>query len=290
MFNDIKRYTGYIYVIVLIIFFVTLTYCSEDKNNPTVSNEADDSLTIEGYELIWNDEFNGSNIDNSKWEHEVNANGGGNNELQYYTARPENSFVEDGRLHIVAQQEEYSSEGQIRYYTSARMRTAEKGDWLYAKIDIRAKIPYGQGLWPAIWMLSTDWEYGGWPDSGEIDIMEHVGYDPNVVHASIHTKAYNHKIGTQKSANLKIPNATNNFHTYTVEWFEDHMDFLIDNVKYFTFLNENDGWERWPFDKRFHLLLNIAVGGSWGGAQGIDENAFPASMEIDFVRVYKKLD
>ena len=137
-------------------------------------------------------------------------------------------------------------------------------------------------------MLSTDWEYGGWPESGEIDIMEHVGYDPNVVHGSIHTKAYNHTIGTQKTAKLPISTATTEFHKYAIEWFEDHIDFYIDSIKYLTFNNENKGWAYWPFDKRFHLILNLAVGGTWGGAQGIDPSAFPASMEIDYVRVYKK--
>ncbi len=137
-------------------------------------------------------------------------------------------------------------------------------------------------------MLPTDWEYGGWPQSGEIDIMEHVGYDPNVVHGSIHTLAYNHTIGTQKTAKLTIPTATTAFHKYAIEWFEDRIDFYIDNTKYFTFNNENKGWQYWPFDKRFHLILNLAVGGNWGGAQGIDPAAFPAQMEIDYVRVYKK--
>ena len=137
-------------------------------------------------------------------------------------------------------------------------------------------------------MLPTDWEYGGWPASGEIDIMEHVGYDPNVIHGSIHTKAYNHTIGTQKTSTLNVATATTDFHTYAVEWFEDHMDFYIDKTKYFVFLNENKGWETWPFDKRFHIILNFAIGGSWGGAQGIDPAAFPAQMEVDYVRVYKK--
>jgi beta-glucanase (GH16 family) len=268
----------------LLLFFLSIG-CSDSGNEPDDESEIPQ---IEGYDLVWNDEFDNTFIDPRKWEHEVNANGGGNNELQYYTARPENSYVKDGVLFLVAQYEEYTGPEGTRSFTSARLRTKYNGDWTYGRIEVSAKLPTGRGTWPAIWMLPTDWDYGGWPDSGEIDIMEHVGYDPNVIHASIHTKAYNHAIGTQKSANVKIPTVTTNFHSYSVEWTETKMDFYINDSKYFTFTNENAGWERWPFDKRFHLLLNIAVGGNWGGVQGVDESVFPATMEIDYVRVYKK--
>lgn len=269
--------------ILLVLLLVSMSFASCSKEDSTTA-PTDSIPEIPGYTLVWNDEFNKANIDLSKWEHEVNGDGGGNNELQFYTALPTNSFIQDGRLVIKAIQENY----QNRYFTSARIRSKYKGDWLYGRIEAYAKIPTGRGTWPAIWMLPTDWEYGGWPQSGEIDIMEHVGYDPNVVHGSIHTLAYNHTIGTQKTAKLTIPTATTAFHLYAIEWFEDHIDFYIDNQKYFTFNNENKGWQYWPFDKRFHLILNLAVGGNWGGAQGIDPAAFPAQMEIDYVRVYKK--
>jgi beta-glucanase (GH16 family) len=262
--------------------------CSSDEDNPAgPTNPAD---TITGWDLVWSDEFNSPNIDLNKWEHEVNGDGGGNNELQYYTNRDTNSFISDGKLVIVARAEIYTVENNTWYFTSARLRTRYRGDWKYGRIEASAKLPTGIGTWPAIWMLSTDWEYGGWPESGEIDIMEHVGFDPNVVHGSVHTLAYNHRIGTQKTATRAIPTATTQFHTYAIEWFEDHIDFYIDNVRYFSFTNENKGWQYWPFDKRFHLILNLAVGGDWGGAQGIDINAFPATMEVDYVRVYKKAE
>ena len=234
MMNKTRKFIGLFYIILLTIFSTILTFCSEDKNNP-VNNNVDDSLNIDGYKLVWNDEFDNSAIDLNKWEHEVNANGGGNNELQYYTARPENSFVKEGNLHLVALQEEYTDDGETRYYTSARMRTATNGDWTYVRVDVKAKLPYGQGLWPAIWMLPTDWQYGGWPASGEIDIMEHVGYDPGRIHGSIHTEAYNHRIGTQKSGTKVIPDANTEFHIYSIEWTEEKIIFLIDGEIYFTF-------------------------------------------------------
>lgn len=265
----------------LLLITMSFAGCSKDDSTTTPS---DDIPEIPGYTLVWNDEFNSQNIDLTKWEHEVNGDGGGNNELQYYTNLPTNSFIENGHLVVKAIYENYQS----RDFTSARMRTKYKGDWLYGRVEVRAKIPTGLGTWPAIWMLPTDWEYGDWPSSGEIDIMEHVGYDPNVIHGSIHTLAYNHIIGTQKTATLTIPTATTEFHLYAIEWFEDHIDFFIDSTKYLTFTNENKGWQYWPFDKRFHLILNLAVGGNWGGAQGIDVADFPAQMEVDYVRVYKK--
>lgn len=247
--------------------------------------DVDDSLhTIPGWDLAWNDEFNGTAVDSNKWEYEVNGNGGGNNELQYYTDRYQNSYVDSGSLVIVARQESYLG----KQYTSARMRTKYKGDWTYGRFEIRAKLPYGRGTWPAIWMLPTDWVYGGWPASGEIDIMEHVGFDQNVIHGSTHCQKYYFKIGTQKSGTITIPNVSTEFHLYAIEWYEDRIDFFADGVKYFSSWNDGSGWQGWPFDKRFHIILNIAVGGDWGGAQGIDTSIFPQKMFIDYVRVYTK--
>ncbi|NUN69243.1 MAG: glycoside hydrolase family 16 protein [Bacteroidetes bacterium] len=244
----------------------------------------DTTHAIPGWQLVWNDEFNGLAVDSSKWSYEVNGSGGGNNELQYYTDRYQNSYVDSGALVIVARKENYLG----KRYTSARMRTNFRGDWTYGKFLIRAKLPSGVGTWPAIWMLSTDWKYGGWPASGEIDIMEHVGYDQDVVHASIHTQKYYHKIGTQKSGNVKVPGASTGYHTYGLDWYPDSMEFSVDGSKYFTAYNDGSGWQGWPFDQRFHFILNIAVGGDWGGAKGVDDNIFPQSMFIDYVRVYKK--
>lgn len=236
------------------------------------------------WELKWSDEFEVPGLpDNTKWGYDVGGGGWGNNELQYYTnARLENARVENGVLIIEAIKELYGG----RNYTSARLITKYKGDWKYGRIEVRAKLPGGTGSWPAIWMLPTDWEYGGWPSSGEIDIMEYVGYDPGVVHGTVHTAAYNHTLGTQKGASYSVPDAETEFHIYSIEWTVNKIDFYIDTKKYFTFYNMT-GWEKWPFDKRFHLLLNIAVGGNWGGVQGVDDDIFPIRMEVDYVRVYQ---
>ena len=157
-----------------------------------------------------------------------------------------------------------------------------------------AKLPSGRGTWPAIWMLPSQRSYGegGWPDNGEIDIMEHVGFDPDVVHASIHTRAYYHSIGTQKTAKVKIPTARTGFNVYTVEWSAGEIRGYVNDEHYFTFQNERlkdpaKDYKQWPFDKPFHLILNLAVGGAWGGAQGIDDSIWPQRMEVDYVRVYR---
>jgi beta-glucanase (GH16 family) len=163
-----------------------------------------------------------------------------------------------------------------------------KGDWLYGRIEVKAKLPRGKGTWPAIWMLSTDWKYGGWPESGEIDIMEHVGYDPGVIHGTIHTKAYNHIIGTQKEGKLTVADCMDAFHVYAIDWSENKMDFYMDDTMYHSVTRDpKDDFTGWPFDQRFHLILNQAVGGNWGGKEGIDDSIWPQRMEVDYVRVYQ---
>lgn len=242
------------------------------------------NLFSQEYTLVWSDEFDYTGLpDAEKWGYDVGGDGWGNNELQYYTQnRTENARVEDGHLIIEARKESYGGNN----YTSARLITKDKGDWLYGKIEVKAKLPGGTGSWPAIWMLPTDWEYGGWPSSGEIDIMEYVGYDPGIVHGTVHTEAYNHTLGTQKGAHTTVTDAETAFHVYSMEWTPERIKVFVDDTKYFTFNAEGD-YTTWPFDKRFHLLLNIAVGGSWGGAEGIDDEIFPVKMEVDYVRVYQ---
>ena len=243
------------------------------------------NLRSQTYDLVWSDEFDYTGLpDTTKWSYDVGGHGWGNQELQYYTYRRlDNARVEEGKLIIEARKETY----QGKNYTSARLVTKNQGDWLYGKIEVSARLPKGRGTWPAIWMLPTDWEYGDWPSSGEIDIMEHVGYDEGVVHGTVHTEAFNHSLGTHKGDTVNLPDATTAFHKYAIEWTPYEIYFLADSTKYFTFIKYDADYKKWPFDKRFHLILNIAVGGSWGGVQGVDENAFPATMEIDFVRVYQ---
>ncbi len=237
------------------------------------------------YELVWSDEFDQEGLpDSARWSYDVGGGGWGNNELQYYTyKRAENARIENGKLIIEAHKETYLGSN----YTSARLVSKLKGDWLYGSIEVRAKLPVGLGTWAAIWMLPTDWAYGSWPKSGEIDIMEYVGYDTGTVYGTIHTEAYNHTLGTQKGSSIKVSDASDTFHLYKINWTPEKIDFYVDNNKYFTFTNAHTGYTTWPFDKRFHLILNLAVGGNWGGSQGVDPSAFPARMEIDYVRIYQ---
>jgi len=272
------------FFISLLLCSASLWSCAKDKKS-----EINIEIPVSGnYELVWNDEFDYTGLPDSKrWSYDTdgNANGWGNNEAQYYTnGQLKNSEVKDGFLYINAIKENAGD----KKYTSARLITKLKGDWLYGKVEVRAKLPDGKGMWPAIWMLPTDWEYGGWPASGEIDIMENVGYDPYVIVASAHTQSYNHVQGTQKNAKLTISDCYTQFHNYILEWDANEYRVFVDEKLYFTFKNEGTGYKVWPFDKRFHLLLNVAVGGNWGGQQGIDDTVFPRSMVVDYVRVYQK--
>jgi len=263
----------YFRVGLVLLFFVLCTPVSRAQPNPSK------------WKLVWSDEFGNHGLpDSSKWGYDVGGHGWGNNELQFYTkADSGNVLVKDGALYITARK---LQQGE-RNYTSARLVTKGKGDWLYGRLEVRAKLPAGRGLWPAIWMLPSDWKYGGWPASGEIDIMEHVGYNPDTVFASTHTKKFNHMIGTQTTRGILIPQPYDQFHTYSIEWSAAKIDFFLDDTLYLTFKNTGKGSEEWPFDQKFHLLLNLAVGGNWGGAKGLDESVFPKSMVVDYVRVYQ---
>ena len=273
------------YIISVCFFFLA---CSEEEM--VSQNKETNDWEIEGWNIVWQDEFDKDSLDLTKWSREIGGHGWGNNELQFYTDSDSNSYVENGNLILKAQlvpQGIGSSKG-LRYCSSARLRTYGKGDWKYGRIEVKAKVASGQGIWPAIWMLPTDWLFGGWPSSGEIDIMEHVGYDLGVVHGSVHTEAYNHKINTQRSSARKIANVDTEFHVYSIIWDKDKISFFIDDVQYFLFENDQQGnYKTWPFDQRFHLLINIAVGGDWPGNPDNSTN-FPRKMLVDYVRVYEK--
>jgi beta-glucanase (GH16 family) len=234
----------------------------------------------------WQDEFDYTGKpDPKKWNYDLGDHGWGNNELENYTDKPENARVENGHLIIEAKKEKSAKQN----YSSARLVSKGKGDFLYGKFEIKARLPKGRGTWPAIWMLASENNYGnkGWPDNGEIDIMEHVGFDQNRVHGNVHTKAFNHAIKTNKGNNILIDNVSDEFHVYSCEWTPLSISILIDGKTFFTFIKEPSyQWAEWPFDKPFHLLLNIAVGGNWGGQKGVDDSVFPQKMEVDYVRVY----
>ena len=270
----------------ILILFITCQEPKSSEKQPVV-NEWDE----EGWALVWNDEFDGPALNLEKWSYEIGGHGWGNNELQYYSDDDSTAFIQDGKLVIRADlvPQGTGSSDNLRYFSSARLRTSGKGDWRYGRIEVKAKLALGQGIWPAIWMLPTDWMYGGWPESGEIDIMEHVGYDPGRVHGSIHTGSYNHKINTQRGGSKLLDKISSKFYVYAIEWYEDRIDFLIDDSKYFSFQNDGkNDFNTWPFNQRFHLLINIAVGGDWPGSPD-ETTQFPTEMELEYVRVYEKI-
>lgn len=239
------------------------------------------------WKLVWSDEFEYTGLpDSTKWSFDTHGNsyGWGNNELQWYTDKNiNNARVCNGILRITALKEESNG----KQYTSARLRTKGKGDWLYGKVEVSAKLPTGRGTWPAIWMLPTESKYGGWPRCGEIDIMEHVGFSPDSVFSTVHTETYNHTKGTQVGKSIHAPLVTDRFHVYTMEWDKHQVRSYIDGIHYFTF-DKQEGIDAWPFDQPFHLLLNLAIGGGLGGIKGVDDTLFPHYFDIDYVRIYQK--
>jgi len=249
---------------------------------PVVPTTPSPSLT---YQLVWSDEFNtDGKPDSTKWGYDVGGTGWGNNELQYYTnARPENARVSGGNLVIETRKESFGGKN----YTSARLLTKGKAQWTYGKFEIRAKLPRGRGTWPAIWTLAATNPLV-WPDDGELDIMEEVGYDPNMIHGTAHSKLYNGANGKQKGGSVLIKDAQDSFHVYSMEWTASSVTWLVDGNFYFVYNNPNTGTDAWPFLRNFFLILNIAIGGNWGGVQGVDDSIFPQSMLIDYVRVYQQ--
>ena len=241
-----------------------------------------------GWKLVWLDEFDRAGApDPSRWSYDVGGEGWGNRELQFYTNdRRENARVEGGRLIIEARRESWHGSA----YTSARLVTKNKGDWHAGRFEIRARLPLGRGTWPAIWMLPTVWNLGDgkWPDNGEIDIMEHVGSHAGFIHASTHSRKNQWRHNNQRTAILAVPDAGTAFHTYVLEWDAGEMRVSVDDHHYFTSRKDGGDWTSWPFERDFHLVLNLAVGGDWGGEKGIDEKAFPQRMEVEYVRVYQE--
>lgn len=254
------------------------------------------------WKLVWCDEFDYQGLpDSTKWTYEQGFVR--NMELQYYThERKENARVQNGMLVLETRKESYLNaaynvqagetdwrrKNQYAEYTSASVTTQGKAGWRYGKIEVRAKLPTGKGMWPAIWMLGTNITDVGWPACGEIDIMENVGFNPDLIHANVHTEKYNHVKGNNKGSAIKVPQPHESLHIYAIEWDAKKIDFFIDDQKYFTYVNEGSGVEVWPFDQAFYLILNIAFGGSWGSQEGIDEQILPQRMYVDYVRVYQR--
>jgi beta-glucanase (GH16 family) len=252
------------------------------------------------WQLVWSDEFDYTGVpDPQRWTYESGFVR--NKELQYYTDRTQNARVENGRLTIEGRKERHRNSRheagsrdwrrspEFAEYTSASVTTQAKAQWTYGRIEVRAKLPQGRGVWPAIWMLGLNRTNVGWPRCGEIDIMEYVGFQPDLIHANVHTGKYNHVRGTGKGAQIRTEAPYQDFHNYALEWQPDRMDFLLDDKKFFSYAKEpNGGAEVWPFDQPFYLILNLAIGGEWGAREGIDDAIFPQLFEIEYVRVYKK--
>lgn len=254
-----------------------------------VSSFPKDSLAQDtDWELIWSDEFDSNELNTGKWSFQYGTGAGdglsgwGNAELQYYTDRPENVFVENGNLHIVAKEEDYGGMD----YTSARLRSINNGDWRYGRFEIRAKLPEGQGIWPAIWMMPTDNVYGGWPGSGEIDIMELIGHEPDIIYGTIHYGPPH----TFEGGSYTLPdgNFSDDFNTFALEWENGEMRWYINDQLFHSetaWFSNGQGYPA-PFDQRFHFIMNVAVGGNWPGSPDASTN-FPQEMQVDYVRVYK---
>jgi len=259
-------------------FFGECGACAEDRDGLHIETE--------GYRLVWADEFNASvQLDGDKWKSVHRGDGFGNNEWQYCTNREKNAWMSDGTLKIRAVREDFRG----KKYTSAKLETIDS--WLYGKFSVRARLQHGKarGTWPANWLLPRHWKFGNWPNSGEIDIMEHVGYEPGRIHGTVHTGAYHHRIGTQKGGSMHVD--VEQWRTYTVEWRPEVIIFACDDVVYQVFQKESDDSAVWPFNQEFYLILNMAVGGDWGAVKGVDEAAFSGSgqiMEIDWVRIEQR--
>lgn len=263
----------------VILSFFSLLACKETKEDDSIGRN---ELETE-YKLVWSDEFEGAGqLDSEKWAYEIGFIR--NEEEQYYTDSLKNVRLADGFLIIEAHKEPRQNDAS---YSSASITTKNLAEWQYGKIEVRAKLAKGVGMWPAIWMLGENWKEVGWPECGEIDIMEHVGFDKDVIFGTVHTEAFNHTIGTEVGKSVFVDSPYEEFHVYAVEWTPEKIDFILDGTVYHQFENVGKTEAEWPFDQPFHLKLNLAVGGSWGGQQGIDESVFPQQMTVDYARVYQ---
>lgn len=237
-----------------------------------------------GWELVWQDEFEGTELNLENWTFDIGGGGWGNQEWQAYTNRPENVRLEDGLLVIEAREEPEFVAG--RSYSSARIKTQGLHAWQYGRIEARLKLPYGQGIWPAFWMLGEDINKKGWPAAGEIDILEFIGRDPEHVYATVHAPGYSGGDGVGSSLAVPAETLRNDFHVYAIEWQEDEIRWYFDDQEYFK-LTPEDVPDEWIFDHPFFIILNLAVGGRWPGYPN-DTTAFPQFYYVDYVRIYQK--
>jgi len=276
-------------VLVILLCSITIVSCSKKGETAagatfiTATPPVDKNWSFASTPT-WSDEFDYTGTpDTSKWTYDLGGGGWGNSELEYYTKAASNVSVANGILTITARKENIGGMN----YSSARMVSKGAGSLLYGRIEVKAQLPAGTGTWPAIWSLPDLYAYGAWPASGEVDIMEMVGFDPNNVHFSAHNQTY--FAGNAKTSTMNIPTASTAYHLYREDWTPYAVRGYYDNILVFTYVNTGGGTALWPYDQKFHLLMNIAIGGSWGGTKGVDDSIFPVTMQVDYVRFYNMI-
>ena len=261
---------------------------TNDDTRVNFSNAGYDAPTsYTGYSLTWADEFNALPLDALAWTYDIgdgcpNLCGWGNNELEYYTNRSDNLFFQDGKMLIEAKNESFNG----KQYTSTKIKTESKKTFNYGRIDIRAKLPKGKGIWPALWMLPQSNVYGGWPRSGEIDIMELVGHEPNKVYATVHYGPGPGSIQIGRNYTLNAGTFYDEFHVFSLEWKQNQLKWFIDGNLYSTVNSTDFGSNTYPFNEQFFFIINLAVGGSWPGNPD-QSTYFPQWLIVDYIRVYQ---
>lgn len=274
----------------IVIFLLLMVGCAESEATaspppmPTaIPATATPEWAHEGWELVWQDEFEGDEVNRDDWAFDLGRGSGGwgNHELQWYTDRPENIRTEDGILIIEAREEEFLRGD----YTSGRMKTEGQHSWTYGRFEARIQIPFGQGIWPAFWLLGT--EGGNWPNNGEIDVMENIGREPHIVHGTIHGPGYSGANGVGNPYRQASAPFSDDFHIYAVEWEAETIRWYVDDALTFT-VTANDVPGDWVYDHPFFIIINLAVGGDWPGDPN-ETTTFPQQMRVDYVRVYARL-
>jgi beta-glucanase (GH16 family) len=272
-------------------FALNLTIAGTELDSSSAAQYiAQGNVVFEGnpnYTLIFDDEFNGAGLpDLTKWTVDARPKGWINGEQQVYTDTSyDNARLRNGSL-VITGKKDYPNYNTTEPWSSGRLITQNKVDFRYGKVEVRAKLPRAHGSWPAIWLMPTSSVYGAWPKSGELDIMEHVGNNFGTVLSTVHTQNNNWTNGGHLTASKFIPDVDTVFHVYALEWSEDSLRFTYDGVKCYTYVNPKTDWKDWPFDQKFHVILNLAIGGGMGGA--ITDANWPDSMQVDYVRVYQK--
>ena len=273
-----------IYAVSLLIICISLVFssagCTQAVQTPAPT--ATPIPPIEGWTLVWQDEFDDEQIDRQNWTFDIGGHGWGNGEMQYYTDRSENARLENGLLVVEARQEKYSGS----YYTSARLKSQALQEFQYGRMEARLKVPEGKGFWPAFWMLGSNFLQAGWPHCGEIDIMEYIGREPDLIMGTLHGPGYSGALGFS-GWNRQTYNIFDDFHTFGIEWDQDQITWFYDGEAYHTMKREDVGSRPWVFDQPFFFILNLAVGGTLGGMVS-PTTVFPAQYLVDYVRVYEK--